>query len=723
MSVHEFAVVRPGLGKIFRRSVFLVAVLLVSAQILSSRLSDLDLADLGSAIASITTGAWIMAIVASAVSFAAIGQYDALFHGWLRTRIPPARAAVSGAASIALAQTLGFGLATGTLARWRALPDLSFQDAWRLSSYVSFSFMAALGVLIALAGALSPIEQPGLRVFAALAIAAAILAFVLSIFAPSCFLFRLPPVRLMMRLLGLAAIDTAFAGIALWLLLPADLQPDPAIFIAAFLLALGAGLLSGTPGGVGTFEVCIFALLPGVPSPEMIAAILGFRLIYHGLPACLALLVLARPQYPRSVIDQIRSPSPPHARAEAGLAHLPTHELTRIGAQMVLTARASQTLVVIGDPVCGAPLTRPGLDTLSKVADAESLWPVLYKISARSAVMARRSGWQTLAVSEEAWIDPRTFSIDGPQLRQLRRKLRQAVTAGVVSEFAVNLPLNEMTEVAEEWAFRSGGERGFSMGRFDPDYLARQRVYLAWRDDRLLAFVSFHTCEDEWTLDLVRGRDGLPHGTIHALVVRAIEDATIMGIPRVSLAATPLANPPGLLKRIARSREGMGLRQFKLSFAPRTERLYLAAPSRRLLLLAGMDILLRIKFPDARTFHKSVGLQAFVAQASIDLFSSIKQCVGHYIGSLSSHAGKSLPQCSISGCPALTSSPSSTGRTMGPSKIIGVVDMNFMAELEKRRAYNRTVRELSRLPLDVALDLDIYPGDAEKIAKRAVYGK
>ncbi len=48
--------------------------------------------------------------------------------------------------------------------------------------------------------------------------------------------------------------------------------------------------------------------------------------------------------------------------------------------------------------------------------------------------------------------------------------------------------------------------------------------------------------------------------------------------------------------------------------------------------------------------------------------------------------------------------------------------MNFMAELEKRRAYKRTVRELSRLPLDVALDLDIYPGDAEKIAKRAVYG-
>lgn len=49
--------------------------------------------------------------------------------------------------------------------------------------------------------------------------------------------------------------------------------------------------------------------------------------------------------------------------------------------------------------------------------------------------------------------------------------------------------------------------------------------------------------------------------------------------------------------------------------------------------------------------------------------------------------------------------------------------MSFMAELQKRRQYNRTVRELRRLPLDLALDLDIYPGDAEKLAKRAVYGK
>ena len=48
--------------------------------------------------------------------------------------------------------------------------------------------------------------------------------------------------------------------------------------------------------------------------------------------------------------------------------------------------------------------------------------------------------------------------------------------------------------------------------------------------------------------------------------------------------------------------------------------------------------------------------------------------------------------------------------------------MNFMDELKKRAAYHQTVRELRRMPLDTALDLDIYQGDAKAIARRAVYG-
>jgi uncharacterized protein YjiS (DUF1127 family) len=49
--------------------------------------------------------------------------------------------------------------------------------------------------------------------------------------------------------------------------------------------------------------------------------------------------------------------------------------------------------------------------------------------------------------------------------------------------------------------------------------------------------------------------------------------------------------------------------------------------------------------------------------------------------------------------------------------------MRKIREIAARRArYARTVAELRAMPLDVALDLDIHKGDAERIAARAVYG-
>ena len=48
--------------------------------------------------------------------------------------------------------------------------------------------------------------------------------------------------------------------------------------------------------------------------------------------------------------------------------------------------------------------------------------------------------------------------------------------------------------------------------------------------------------------------------------------------------------------------------------------------------------------------------------------------------------------------------------------------MSLFETMRKRARYERTLRELRSMPLDVALDLDINRRDAEKIAHRAVYG-
>jgi uncharacterized protein YjiS (DUF1127 family) len=42
--------------------------------------------------------------------------------------------------------------------------------------------------------------------------------------------------------------------------------------------------------------------------------------------------------------------------------------------------------------------------------------------------------------------------------------------------------------------------------------------------------------------------------------------------------------------------------------------------------------------------------------------------------------------------------------------------------LSKHAAYVRTRNEIREMPLHMALDLDIYRGDADLIARQAVYG-
>lgn len=47
---------------------------------------------------------------------------------------------------------------------------------------------------------------------------------------------------------------------------------------------------------------------------------------------------------------------------------------------------------------------------------------------------------------------------------------------------------------------------------------------------------------------------------------------------------------------------------------------------------------------------------------------------------------------------------------------------SLRTRLDAERRYRLTRDEIARMPLDVALDLDIYPGDAERIARKAVFG-
>lgn len=265
-------------------------------------------------------------------------------------------------------------------------------------------------------------------------------------------------------------------------------------------------------------------------------------------------------------------------QAEWGLAHQGARVLlSRDQSSGWLVRRAGWRLVALG-----LPLGPAALDDLRRTARALGLSPMLYKCDAVTACAARRQGWRVRRTGHEAVLDLGSWSLDRPACRQLRRKLRASRDALTI-ELAGSLPLDRMQRVAREWAVRSGGERGFSMGRLDLRLLRHQRVLLAWQGETLVAFASFHVHGQEWTLDLMRHSDAAPNGTMHRLVVEAVAQARAAGARRLSLAAIPEPLPMAL----GRAARPCGLAQFKLSFGPRLLPRYAAAPG-GLSLLSGL---------------------------------------------------------------------------------------------------------------------------------------
>lgn len=588
--------------------------------LLAGRLSTFDPLLMWQSFRSVTPAEWILSGLFTLLSFWALGRYDAVIHRHLRTGVSERDAQLSGMSSIALAQVLGLGVVTGALARWRLLPVLGPVRAAQVTAAVSASFLLAWAIITAIACLLLARNLlPGWLALCGLILAVALSA--LSLLLPeirfSRWKFRLPSLQAICAIGFFALIDTVAAAVVLYILLPAGISFLS--LLPAFLIALGAGLFAGTPGGVGPFELMMLALLPVLPESEMMGGILAFRLIYYAVPALLAAFHVMRF---RSVSDAGERHHVPRAVPELLIDHAPRSECgiaRQNGARLLGCARTGgivvstpQSLTMLFDPLAGD--LKALLPGLTSAARGSNRIPLVYKCTSRQAVQARSSGWQVARVADEAVIAPGTFSLDGPCHRQLRRKLRQASKAGVTVSSPQDLPLACMAGLDAAWKKTHGLARGLSTGRFAPSYVAHQRVYCAWAGGKLIAFATFHCNHHEMCLDLMRHGPGLPDGTMHLLICSAIDDARQDGIP-LSLAAMP-AIVSGehrflshIRSHIARRSGGDGLTRFKESFAPRRVPLYMAAPSRASLILGAIDLALAMRRPAETADPLSTGLE------------------------------------------------------------------------------------------------------------------
>ena len=588
------------------------------------RLQGLDIAAVLQALGRIGPMSWLAAGAATCASFWAVGRHDDTAHRHLGTGVPAGQARRAGFCGIALSQLLGLGVVTGALVRWRMLPSLTLLQAGRVTLAVSALFLGGWAIVTAAAILVLDGPFPGA---ARAGLAAGGLA-ALGALVPRLGLRGWPNLFTLGRMVGLAALDCLAAGLALWLLWP-ETMPLAAL-LPAFLLALGAGLLSGTPGGIGAFEVALLALLPGQDEAALMAGVLAWRGVYYLAPALFAALAVLRGPRAARRADVAAAVPAVAAFPEAGLMRQGVFQPLVAGGTLFAAARTAHALVVLREPLAGG--ARPAdLRALTARAARAARAGVVYKAPPRLAAVARRAGLAVLPLAREAWLTPATFALETPARAHLRRKLRKAAQADVAARCEA-LSLSEIARLNADWVAARGGEQGFSMGRFEPDYLAGQRLYVARKGLRPVGFASFHSGAAGWSLDLLRPHPEAPDGTAHALVAAAIADAARAGVRRLSLAAAPevaFASGPGrrmlgLLSCLAPGvrQAAPGLRQFKQAFDPRWERLYLIAPSLFSLAVAGWDIRRAILRPRPVSAPAAQAPQAAAASADDNAIAS-----------------------------------------------------------------------------------------------------
>jgi len=100
---------------------------------------------------------------------------------------------------------------------------------------------------------------------------------------------RLPSGPVVLLQITVGVFDLGAAALAMYVLLPSDMNVGLFRLIAVFIAATLLGFVSHSPAGLGVFDAAILIGLDGEDREGLVAALLMFRFLYHLLPFVLAL--------------------------------------------------------------------------------------------------------------------------------------------------------------------------------------------------------------------------------------------------------------------------------------------------------------------------------------------------------------------------------------------------------------------------------------------------
>ena len=245
----------------------------------------------------------VVCLALTAASFTCLALYDLVgVHVAASGRVHARLALLAGACSAAIANTLGFHAVSGSAVRAHLyLPaGLSGGEVARVVSMSWLSLVA--GNMTMLAGAelveAATGADPAWHAALGVALEGLLLVWLWWLsrgpreIAFGRFRLPMPRASLALSLMLLGAVESGTAIGALYVLLPADLTPPFDVFAVGCIAAVILGVVAHTPGGLGVFEASMTTILSGRGRPDLLAALLLYRLLYNLLPFVLAVATM-----------------------------------------------------------------------------------------------------------------------------------------------------------------------------------------------------------------------------------------------------------------------------------------------------------------------------------------------------------------------------------------------------------------------------------------------
>jgi uncharacterized membrane protein YbhN (UPF0104 family) len=271
---------------------------------LTHAIKKLDFAHVVSIAQSTDPRAIALALGLITLSYASITLYDLLaLHTIGRSDVPYRIGALAGFTSYPIAHGIGAVALISPIIRYRiyARYKLGIGDIAGIAVLTGVTFwlgnLTALGLSLMIApDAFSWVEywSPELNRLVAGALLAGVLAFVIWSWPgrrSARWPVRLPSGSLVLLQIAIGLFDLGAAALAMYVLMPGELDIELSRLIAVFIAATLLGFASHAPAGIGLFDATILLGLGNDDKEPLLAALLIFRVLYHLLPFVLALAV------------------------------------------------------------------------------------------------------------------------------------------------------------------------------------------------------------------------------------------------------------------------------------------------------------------------------------------------------------------------------------------------------------------------------------------------